>query len=591
MDESYLRFRFRILKRRSHRLAKRTAIGFEAFNSRYILRRTENLKEVQRFVLVWLAIVSVSLVLLVSQLRGLNNYYLVAGPKPGGTITEGSVGEIAVINPIFPENQSNQAANELVFNGLTRYNGKGQIEPDLAESWQVDETGKIYTVKLRPGVKWQDGQPFTAKDVVYTFTIVQNPNTNSPLNATWRGITMNIPDDLTVQFTLPVPFSPFVDSLTTGILPAHLLQTADPSQLRKIEFNQRPIGTGPFKFKDFSIAKDEARFTANEDYYEGRPQLDDYIIRTYKDHESLRQAYASQQVLAAGGLSMADVKDLEGISDIDIEQIPTTSQSFVFFNTDNPLLSDKKVRQALVSATNTQQIVEQLRSNLLVARSPLLPEHIGFNEKILQRDFNKDEANNLLEQAGWVMGEDGIRRRDGATLTFSITTQDSDFYPDVAAMLQHQWGEVGVQLQVTLVSQEDLQKSVVRSRRYDSLLTAITLGGDPDVYPFWHSSQAHDPGLNLSLYRSSLADQALEAGRTRYDTQLRAAKYEAFTTQWREDSPSVALFRLNYNFGIRESILGVDVQRLVTPPDRYYDVRNWTIKTQLQLQRLLPQSE
>jgi len=587
--DSYTRFRFHQRLRKLVHGSKKFHINTKQFSGRYLLRRTPNLKEVQRFVLGWLVIVGFGAVGLWLGFRQLNSSYLIAGPKPGGAIVEGVVGEITNMNPIFLEGNANDIASRLVFNGLVGYDQKLNLVGDLAESWQIDEAGKTYTFKLRPGIKWHDGGEFTAKDVLFTFTTIQNTSVRSPLNSSWRDVSISTPDDRTVVFTLPTPYAPFLHSLTTGILPEHLLGTAQADQVRKLQFNQQPVGTGPFKFKELGLAGDEVRLVANEQYFKGRPKLDTYTVKTFKDPASLQKAYISHQINLASGFKPGDMPELQNITVKDINNIQLANEVLVFFNTQRPLVVEKPLRQALSQAIDTKEIVSSQNHTVEPAYGPLLPEHLGFKVELVQIGFDKDKAKATLDQAGWAVSDNGIRKRGDQFLKFGLVAPDDDVYPEVTAILQRQLREVGVQLDVKLVELNELQQSYIRPRNYDMVISEINIGADPDVHAFWHSSQVADPGLNLSQYNSGAADEALGTGRTRQQGAVRAAKYEAFLGIWRDDAPAVALFRPDFIYLAPDNLLGINIRHLGLPHDRFYNVQDWTVYTQPVLQRLNPE--
>lgn len=551
---------------------------------RYIFRRTENLKYVQRFVLGWLMVVVVGGGGLLMQLKALKPYYLADEPKSGGVITEGIVGQVSIINPLFPENTASETATRLIFNGLLRYDARGRLEGDLARQWKVDESGKVYTFQLRPDVKWHDGKSFSSKDALFTFKTIQNSNVDSPLSMGWENIRITAPDENTIIFTLPEAYTPFLDSLTTGILPAHLLGTAEPAQLRQLEFNQRPIGTGPFIFKNFSVLRDEIRFSANENYFHGRPKLDGFIIKNYENDEEMAQAYNSNQITNAAGLSLDEAKKLANNSLL--AQLPLATQTFVFLNNDTPLLKDKAIRQALTQATEPIALTSNLGFGYRSARSPLLTEHIGYTPKLTQLEPNLVQSEATLEAAGWKKDATGLRKRDDQPLSFELIAPKKEIHAAIATKLQEQWLRAGIDLKVTLVEQSKLQQSHIQPRNYQMLLYSIPLGADPDQYVYWHSTQAKSTALNLAQYKSTAADQALEAGRTRQTKALRAAKYEAFLTAWREDAPAIALLRLNYFYATRPGVKGLKNLRVANPADLYSNAHEWTINTQPVLKRL-----
>ncbi len=208
-------------------------------------------KPARRVTFLWLT--SVALVGLVSflQLRSLRTFYMQLAGEPGGTYTEGITGSITTINPILADSGANSDASRLVFSGLTRYNHNAKLEGDVAKSWTVSADGRTYTFVLNPNVAWQDGQPLTSADMAFTVDRIQNPDTRSPMASAWQGVEVATPDAATVVITLPVRYDAFLNSTTVGILPQHILKDIPAADLRISDFNQAPIGTGPFTVTNF----------------------------------------------------------------------------------------------------------------------------------------------------------------------------------------------------------------------------------------------------------------------------------------------------------------------------------------------------
>lgn len=536
---------------------------------------------------MWLLITGIAFFGLIKQFNRLPEYYEVNGPKAGGVVVEGAVGEITNLNPIFQEGGINDMAASLIFSGLVRYTADGRVQPDLADSWKIEDDGKTYTFKLHKNVNWQDGKPFTAKDVVYTIKTIQNPSVLSPLAPNWRDVAVSAPNNDTVVFKLPSAYSPFIYSLTTGILPAHILEGQDPQSLRKSQFNQSPIGTGPFKFKEIGLAHDEVRLLPNDEYYLGKPTLDGYTLKSFNNYEDLQKAYLGKQLTMAGGFRPADVVNLKQQKHLDVRHIPLDNETFAFYNNKRSPLNDKSVRQALNNAINTSELVAKYPGGVTGPSGVLLPGQLGYIDTTTP--FNKKKAAELLDQAGWKLSDNGLRKKDNNYLKLGLVTQDDDIYPEVANFLKKSWREIGVQADVKLVPLAELKQSYIRPRNYDIVVTEINIGADPDVYAFWHSSQAKDPGLNLSVYESSTADSALVAGRTRESKPLRAAKYEQFQNTWRDDAPALALFRPNYVYLRSPKLLGLNAIELPVPVARYYNVYEWTNKVEPVLLRLHPE--
>jgi len=304
----------------------------------------------------------------------------------------------------------------------------------------------------------------------------------------------------------------------------------------------------------------------------------------------LIRSFDNQELNAMVGLS--SVPELENI-DTPMKQynIPLTGQVLIFFKTSQEILSDVKVRQALVKASDTNAIIRGLDHPVIASRSPLLSSHVGYDKNIVQFPTNVDEANALLDSAGWVRREDGLRYKDNRSLNFSLFAQNTTEYTYVTQALQKQWRTVGVDVQVSWQPDTELQNTVAR-HDYDSLLYGISLGVDPDVFPYWHSSQA-DPlaanRLNLSEYKSTTADKSLEAGRTRADSALRAIKYRPFLEAWRNDAPGLALYQPRFLYIARAPLAGFEPRMLNNATDRFENVENWMIRQEKGTKTFTPQ--
>jgi ABC-type transport system substrate-binding protein len=267
----------------------------------------------------------------------------------------------------------------------------------------------------------------------------------------------------------------------------------------------------------------------------------------------------------------------------------TTASTMLFLKNSNPILSDVNVRRALVSGTNAPELIRSLGYPVIPVNEPLLKSQIGYNATLAQRPFDKAEASKLLTDAGWIVppGKQ-IREKDGKQLSLKLVSESNPEYSKLTAQIQKQWEQIGVKADVSLQPAETIAQSYILAHNYDVLLYGINIGPDPDVYPYWHSSQADVRSLgrlNLSEYKSSVADAALEAGRTRLDTKLRTAKYKTFLEAWRSDAPAVGLYQPNFFVVTNQQIYGMDAKTINSPADRYNNVVNWMINTERTLKK------
>jgi peptide/nickel transport system substrate-binding protein len=577
---SYLGLSLRRRLRRLRNQLRRRKLAAANFSHRYILGKRRQLVIIRRFVLSWMGVALLSAFGVLYQIQQLSPYYLEPGQLAGGRYVEGAVGDMNLINPVLPENALSADVTRLVFSGLLRRTPELKLEGDLASSWTITPDNKTYTFNLRQDVKWHDGVPFTARDVVFTLTAIQNPDSRSPLAASWAGVKAEAKGDHTVVYTLPSPYSAFLDSTVVGLLPSHLLESTDPSALRIAAFNQHPVGTGPFRLQRFDPGRGEIDLKAYDNYHHGRPLIDRFSFHLYEEHSQLTDAYAKRHIngISSWRNGSANEASTPGLQ---LHHFPLPSQVNLFYKVNTPNLTDPKVRRALSLATDRQQLLSGTKASQGVAlASPLLPGQLGYDASKRQPDYDLAEAERLLDQAGWQKAANGTRTKGGKQLRLQLLTQQGD-YTELADIIRRQWQRAGVALDVVSLESNELQQSHIRPRRYDVLLYGITIGADPDVYVYWHSSQISDPGLNLSQYVSDPADRALESGRITADPAVREGKYSTFLTHWLEDIPATVLYQPVYIYATSDQVMGISAHRLGDPTDRFYAVERWTVRTHM----------
>lgn len=583
--KSYYRFRFRHLRRNLHdRLVIMYGFGRKLIKN-YLFKRSSRLKYVQRFMASWLAVFALAGLTQFWQFNNLRPYYLVERPVLGGVYIEGVMGDFSSFNPLFTDSLPSKTANRLIFSGLAKKDTNGTAVPDLADKWQIGRGGASYTVSLKPNLKWHDGAPLSAEDVVFTIGLIQDSSVRSGLRDTWQGVSVKAIDNLTVEFKLPAPFAPFPSLLTVGLLPHHLLKDTEPSQLRVSDYNLQPVGSGPYKFERL-VNGDEVRLSAFDNYAHGKPNISNFIIRAYKNYGRLADAYRSREITGVGGFSPVDEGVFTNNSKASHRQWQTSSQTFLFMNMAGKYLNERPLRQAIVQAIDNHRLAAQYQNNLRVARSPLLPEHLGYDSSLIQPSYDLKQATRLLDESGWARQPDGTRQKARRKLKLKLVTIKNDIYPLIASQIQDQLAKAGIGIELIIKDAGDLQRQHIAPRDYDLLLFNVSLGADADAYAYWHSSQIGPEGFNFSSYKSGTADEALQAGRTRIDEAVRAAKYKAFLTVWRQDLPAVALYRHTYPY-IYRGVEDIGISWLTEPLDRFNEVHSWSVKKEFQLKRLV----
>ena len=511
-------------------------------------------------------------------------------PELGGEYSEGVLGQPRFINPVLA--QTNDADRDLVqfiYSSLFKYDGQGNLIPDLVEEYSIGEDNVTYNITLKKDVLWHDNELLTVNDVIFTIKTIQDPEYKSPLRSIWQGIQIEKIDEFTIQFKLNNVYVNFLHNLTISIMPRHLWAGISASNFPLAQYNLKPIGSGPYKFKEFNKNEDgnieSMKFVYNENYYltEG-PFIKKLNIFFYRNQDSLIKAYQKRQI---DGLSfLSPQNELEVRNSINIHNINLPIYYSVFFNqTKSKPLADRNVRLALSYATNKEEIIEKvLNGKGEQVNSPLLSNWPNYTSEIDIYDFALEHAQNILEENGWKdTDEDGIRQKtindEDTKLEINLVASDWPEFEQTAEILKEQWEKIGAQVNLEIIESIDIQQEYLRPRNYQALLFGEVLGADPDPFAFWHSTQKKDPGLNVAFYENKEVDKLLEDARQTIEQEKRTEKYAEFQKILIEDVPAVFLYSPTYLYPINKKIKGIEIEKLAQPSFRFSQIENWYINT------------
>jgi peptide/nickel transport system substrate-binding protein len=320
-----------------------------------------------------------------------------------------------------------------------------------------------------------------------------------------------------------------------------------------------------------------------EDYHDGSAYIDNIIFKFYNDYSNLIEA-----------LNQEEIDNISFIPPEEIEKIKPEIQDQTFFynlrlpryyalffnEPENELLSEKEVRQALAYGTNKQVIIDSVfQGQAVEINSPILENFLGYNPEIKKYEYNKDKANEILHQAGFdEINDKGYRKNGDEVLKFTITTTNQKEFSALANLLKEQWKEIGINVKIEALDPTELQTDYLRPRNYEILLYGQLLGHDPDPYPFWHSSQRTDPGLNLTSFKDTDVDDLLETARKTSKEDERQKKYIHFQNIIAEEMPAIFICSPTYPYGLTKKIRGVELDFITIPSDRFSDIKNWFVK-------------
>ena len=549
---------------------------------RFVFKRWDNFRQARQRVALWVLSIGVIIGATGLQFWWYQQEYRTTAYAQGGTYAEAVLGPVDTLNPIFAKTSAEEAAGELLFARLLTYDSTGHLNYDLADSMSVSEDGKVYTLTVRPNAKWQDGTYIRARDVVFTVNLLKNPATHTTLTG-WGDITATEVDDVTVAFTLPAAYAAFPHALRfLPILPERVLRDIAPAQLQESSFSKNPVASGPYTLRllqnvDTATDKKIIHLARNPEYYKGAAKLDRIQLLVYGSTDDIKRALATAEVNAASDLPVTMTSGLTK-ERYTVEYTPVNNGIYALLNTTSPILGDKAVRQALQAATNTQEIRTAVGGELPALYSPFIEGQV--NGIPAGPAYDVAAANRILDEAGWVM--DGtVRKKDGQPLALNVVTTKNPDFEKTLEVLAEQWRALGITITTSIVDPTDPAQNVVQNilqpRQYDVLLYQLSIGGDPDVYAYWHSSQAAD-GLNFSNYKNTISDEALTSARSRLDPALRDAKYVTFAKQWLSDVPAIGLYQATAQYVHTNNVHALEpTQKLISAVDRYTTVLYWSV--------------
>lgn len=500
---------------------------------------------------------------------------------------EGRVGQPQHLTPLLSKaNPVDQELVSLLFDGLTRYNDQGLLEPALAQSWEVNEDGTTYRFDLREDIVWHDGEPFSADDVVFTYGLLQNEGFSSPssLKELWSSVTISSTDEFKVDFILEQPYSPFLDATTLGILPEHLLGQVPPDEIADHPFNRTPVGTGPFLVvpgNDFR--RDGFLLLApNPRFWRGGAALDTIEYRFYPDGEAIVEAFEEGEIHALTTFPHADIEKLGMLPGIRLYSSGAPRYTQLIFNLTNsssPAVRRPEIRRALIQSLDRETIIDQALSGQgLPLDGPYLPDSWAYNPILFANyNYQPQESAAALESLGWVIAEGSqFRSFEEEPLRLRILTPDDPTHVSMAGIIADQWADIGVDSEIMEVTPTRLDANL-REREYDVALVDIEPINDPDLYDFW-SQEAIINGQNYGGWNNRRASESLESARILTTIEERRPYYETFLQHYEEEVPAFTLFQHVWSFGISDKVKDVEIGRIDSPRERYQSYPDWYLE-------------
>lgn len=512
-----------------------------------------------------------------------------ATPRPaqGGIYTEAVVGNLQRLNPLLDnKNQPDRDINRLLFNGLIRFDSHGLPVPDLAESWGISQDGTTYNFTLHDGLKWHDGQPLTADDVVFTVEMFRqgNPSVSSDLQEFWKTVKVT-GSGRSLQFVLEEPFSPFLDYLTFGVIPRHLLGGLSGDGFINAPFNLQPVGTGPFQFERLIVDNGNISgivLRANNNYHRARSNLSQVVFLFYPDSIGALTAYKEGRAQGISQLTQDVLPQALNYPNLALYSSRKPELSIILLNlksAEAPFLQEEVVRKAILQSINRQWIIDNLlQGQGIVADGVIFPDSWAYYSNLKSIAYDPDIAIRDLKEAGWALaGEtDTVRSKKEAFLKFTMAVPDTERHKNLAGAIQRDLAVVGIQVDLEVLPFDTILYDRLNPRTYQAALVDLNFSRtpDPDPYPFWDQVQATG-GQNYSQWNHRVASEMLEQARITTDIDERTKLYRNFQLIFEEEMPAIPLYYPVYTWGADNIIRGVRVGPLMDTADRFNTVNEW----------------
>ena len=540
------------------------------------LGHISHIKEVRLFVIEWFLLVSAIILLSITQAFWYLNSFAIETYTSGGTYTEATLGKINSLNPLFASTSSEETLSRLLFSTLSARDYSGHTGLGLAESIHTNEQGDVWTVKLREGIKWSDGEPITNQDVLYTIRTIQSSRIKTNFASKLAGVSVKENEQGEIVFFLNSSNAFFENSLDLPVLPSHILKDVSPELLLENKFSTRPITSGPFTVNATQNIGTEGEkmvyLTANPKYYRGTPLLDSFSIHAFPSITEIKSAIKNGTVTATADLPSKFSSELNS-TNINEYQTAVNYGVFAFLNTESPSLRNKQLRQSIRLGLN----LNNLRSGLsgeLPLDYPVLESQVGSKTFPAIPKTDVTAAKTAIESLK-------TNNAELASTTFNIVTVKGDNYlEEIANRIASQLEGLGLKATVNAYdSNQDFTLNVLRPRAYDFLIYEIGLGADPDVLAYYHSLEASENGHNLSNYKNLVVNDLLLSARNTMDSNLRAAKYLKFLERWVDDVPAIGLYQTTLPYFVNRNVRSFSQENhLVTATDRFIDIENWATK-------------
>jgi peptide/nickel transport system substrate-binding protein len=471
-------------------------------------------------------------------------------PAYGDTLIEASIGNVSSLIPNITSDSASHEVGDLMYNGLVTLGKDLEVTPELAKSWSFSKDCLTLDFKLHDDVRWHDGRPFTAEDVVFTWETTINPKTPSPYKSDFQDVDrVEALGPHEVRVTYKRPYAKALLSWAVPMLPRHLLaRWVAEGKIREAPQNwTAPVGTGPYRFQEMKSGE-KIVVVANQEYFKGRPSISRIVYRIIPSQATIFLEVKAKGVDVAALTALQYKRQTEFPAfekAYNKFRYPGSGYTYFGLNLKDPRFSDRRVRLAFAHAINKQELLDGVVLGLgRRATGPFRPGTWADNPDVKGVPYDLRKAAALLAEAGWTTrNSEGLLVKNGQPFRFEVlTNQGNDERKKVAEIIQASLRELGVGVEIRILEWAALLKEHIKKRQFEAIVLGWGTGADPDQYVVWHSSQMGPDHLNHISYSNPEVDALLEAGRSSCVQADRVRYYHRLHTVLAEDQPVIFLY-------------------------------------------------
>jgi len=477
------------------------------------------------------------------------------GNPDGGAMNYGEYGRPTTLDPITSNDMISLRISELLFNGLVGIDEKQEIVPELAERVETSDDGLKYTFYLQKDVTWhpregEEPKPFTADDVIFTYNVMMHPKTITSLKVRFEFIeSVAKIDDYTVEFMLKRPILNALAKFSFKIIPKHGPENGE-FLTREDPFVHKPIGTGPFVLRNIT-GDHEVILVANDNYFQGRPHINKFIAKPFADQNIMSQALMFNAIDMIVLVNPRDIPQIQGDKRLVLQPYNALSYSFFGYNIRNPLLADKRVRKAITYAVNRQEMLDSFfQGQGTIISGPYAPGSWAYNLDVEPLPYDPEKAIELLNEAGFVQGDDGIMEKDGEKLSLTLKVpieKESEAVKRVVLAFKNYLGKIGVDIKGEFKEWMSWKEDVFLNHDFDVIFASWVFDDSADITSLFHSSEIGPWMNNFGAYSNPEVDGFIVESKLTLDHEKRRTIYRKLHSLLADECPYTFLWTLtNY---------------------------------------------